>query len=62
MEAIARRLPAPDSRRPEGAVKAMLIDAWYDTYMGVVVLFRVMEGTLKKGSYNDEYGRVLYGR
>ena len=48
LEAIAHRLPAPKAGDPNAPLKAMLIDAWYDTYMGVVVLFRVMEGTLKK--------------
>ncbi len=49
LEAIATRLPAPEAGDPKAPLKAMLIDAWYDTYMGVVVLFRVMEGTVKKG-------------
>ncbi len=49
LEAIALRLPAPEFKDPDAPLKAMLVDAWYDTYMGVVVLFRVIEGTLKKG-------------
>ncbi|WP_371396880.1 translation elongation factor 4 [Fretibacter rubidus] len=49
LEAIVTRLPAPATGDPTAPLKAMLVDAWYDTYMGVVVLFRVMEGTLKKG-------------
>jgi len=48
LEAIAMRLPPPEPGDPNAPLKAMLIDAWYDTYMGVVVLFRVMEGTVKK--------------
>ncbi len=48
LEAIVTELPAPEFGDPNAPLKAMLIDAWYDTYMGVVVLFRVMEGTVKK--------------
>lgn len=49
LEAIVTRLPAPTVEDPDKPLKAMLVDAWYDTYMGVIVLFRVIEGTLKKG-------------
>ncbi|MBC6403754.1 MAG: elongation factor 4 [Hyphomonadaceae bacterium] len=49
LEAIVMRLPPPSDGDPNAPLKAMLIDAWYDQYMGVVVLFRVMEGTLGRG-------------
>jgi len=49
LEAICERLPSPAEADPSAPLKAMLVDAWYDTYMGVVVLFRVIEGTVKKG-------------
>jgi len=49
LEAIATRLPPPAEADPKAPLKAMLVDAWYDTYMGVIVLFRVIEGTITKG-------------
>ncbi|XAT57995.1 elongation factor 4 [Rhodobacteraceae bacterium IMCC1335] len=48
LEVIVRHLPAPTGEQ-EAPLKAMLVDSWYDSYLGVVVLVRVMDGTLKKG-------------
>ncbi len=48
LDAIVERLPPPKGERNK-PLKALLIDSWYDAYLGVVVLVRVKEGVLKKG-------------
>jgi len=48
LEAIVQKLPAPKGD-PDDTLKAMLVDSWYDTYLGVMVLVRVINGSLKKG-------------
>ncbi|WP_296641677.1 translation elongation factor 4 [Roseinatronobacter sp.] len=48
LEAIVKRLPAPVGDR-DAPLKAMLVDSWYDPYLGVVVLIRVMDGVIHKG-------------
>ena len=48
LEAIVTRLPAPKGDR-NAPLKAMLVDSWYDAYLGVVVMIRVMDGVIRKG-------------
>jgi len=48
LEAIVHRLPPPIGER-DAPLKAMLVDSWYDSYLGVVVMIRVIDGVVRKG-------------
>ncbi|MCZ4281570.1 translation elongation factor 4 [Kiloniella laminariae] len=48
LEAVVQKLPAPRGN-PEGKLKALLVDSWYDSYLGVITLVRVVDGVLRTG-------------
>ena len=48
LESIVKNLPAPKGNLND-PLKSLLVDSWYDSYLGVVILVRVIDGTLSKG-------------
>ena len=48
LEAIVAKIPSPKGN-PDGPLRAMIVDSWFDTYVGVVMLVRVVDGRLAKG-------------
>ncbi|NML05640.1 translation elongation factor 4 [Sphingomonas sp. G-3-2-10] len=48
LDAVVERIPAPKGDK-DAPLKAMLVDSWYDPYLGVVILVRVIDGTIRKG-------------
>ena len=49
LEALISKIPAPKGD-PDAPLKALIIDSWFDNYVGVVILVRVMDGTIKPGN------------
>jgi len=49
LEAVIAKIPAPKGN-PNAPLKALLVDSWYDSYLGVIVLVRIIDGSIKRGT------------
>jgi len=58
LEAIITRIPPPRGN-PDAALRAMIVDSWFDTYVGVVMLVRVVDGRLAKGERKGERIKMM---
>jgi len=58
LEAVVERIPPP-SGNPDGPLRALVFDSWYDSYRGAMVMLRVVDGTLRKG---DKIRFMVTGR
>ncbi len=56
LEEVVTKLPPPQGD-PDAPLKALIIDSWYDSYQGVVVLFRIMDGSIRKGKRIKIYSK-----
>ena len=56
LQAIVDKIPPPKGDR-DAPLKAMLVDSWYDPYLGVVILVRVIDGVIKQGPAGQVHGR-----
>ena len=56
LEAIVTQLPAPATGDIDAPLKALLVDSWYDAYLGVIVLVRIIDGQMKKGQNIEMMG------
>ena len=59
---VATRLPPHPEGNRDAPLKAMLVDSWYDAYLGVVVLIRVIDGTASKKGDQDPHHDVIRAR
>ncbi|MHA1558773.1 MAG: translation elongation factor 4 [Alphaproteobacteria bacterium] len=49
LDAIVAKLPAPSAPLEDAPLKALLIDSWYDSYLGIIILVRIIDGVIKPG-------------
>lgn len=54
LERLVRDIPPPEGD-PEGPLQALIIDSWFDNYLGVVSLIRIKNGTLRKGRQSESH-------